>query len=213
MTQAAASAEKPPRLKLTAIERKASIMLALLFASRMLGLFLLTPVFAVAAQAIPGGNDATRVGLALGAYGLTQAVMRIPLGMASDKYGRRAVIVLGRGLVVVGGVLCALATDAGCLIGGRTRPGVGAVAAASRAGARHGDGGGIHRPVLCSVAGALAAVGRQLRAIGPVLGHQFAWVYLPADCGLRRTGGTPTERRHHSGSRPRRAWSRRFAAS
>src|SRR5690606_8180101 len=62
MTQAAASADKPQRLKLTSTERRASIMLALLFASRMLGLFLLTPVFAVAAQAIPGGNDAARVG-------------------------------------------------------------------------------------------------------------------------------------------------------
>src|SRR5690606_40468460 len=67
------------RLKLTPVERRASITLALLFASRMLGLFLLTPIFAVAAQAIPGGNDATRVGLALGAYGLTQAGMQIPL--------------------------------------------------------------------------------------------------------------------------------------
>ncbi|HLU00281.1 MAG TPA: MFS transporter [Burkholderiaceae bacterium] len=130
MTQAAASAEKPPRLKLTAIERKASIMLALLFASRMLGLFLLTPVFAVAAQAIPGGNDATRVGLALGAYGLTQAVMQIPLGMASDKYGRRAVIVFGMVLFVVGGVICALASNVDWIIVGRTLQGLGAVSAA-----------------------------------------------------------------------------------
>src|SRR5690554_1685989 len=130
MTQAAASADKPPRLKLTAIERKASIMLALLFASRMLGLFLLTPVFAVAAQAIPGGNDATRVGLALGAYGLTQAVMQIPLGMASDKYGRRAVIVFGMVLFVVGGVICALASNVDWIIVGRTLQGLGAVSAA-----------------------------------------------------------------------------------
>ena len=130
MTQAAASAEKPQRLKLTHTERKASIMLALLFASRMLGLFLLTPVFAVAAQAIPGGNDATRVGLALGAYGLTQAFMQIPLGMASDRYGRRAVIVFGMVLFVVGGVICALAADVNWIIVGRTLQGLGAVSAA-----------------------------------------------------------------------------------
>src|SRR5690606_37917275 len=74
MIEAAASADRPQRLRLTSTERKASIMLALLFASHKLGLFLLTHVFAVAAQAIPGGNDATRVGLALGAYGLTQAI-------------------------------------------------------------------------------------------------------------------------------------------
>lgn len=130
MTQAAASAVKPPRLRLTSTERKASIMLALLFASRMLGLFLLTPVFAVAAQAIPGGNDATRVGLALGAYGLTQAFMQIPLGMASDRFGRRSVIVAGMVLFVIGGVVCALAPNVEWIIVGRTLQGLGAVSAA-----------------------------------------------------------------------------------
>lgn len=130
MTQAAASADKPQRLRLTPVERKASIMLALLFASRMLGLFLLTPVFAVAAQAIPGGNDATRVGLALGAYGLTQAVMQIPLGIASDRYGRRVVIVGGMVMFVIGGVICALAQDVNWIIAGRTLQGLGAVSAA-----------------------------------------------------------------------------------
>jgi Arabinose efflux permease len=130
MTQAAASAESPKRLKLTPSERKASIMLALLFASRMLGLFMLTPVFAVAAQAIPGGNDATRVGLALGAYGLTQAFLQIPLGMASDRYGRRPVIVAGMVLFVVGGVICALADHVNWIIVGRTLQGLGAVSAA-----------------------------------------------------------------------------------
>lgn len=130
MTQAAVSADKPQRLKLTSTERRASIMLALLFASRMLGLFLLTPVFAVAAQAIPGGNDATRVGLALGAYGLTQAIMQIPLGMASDRYGRRAVIVGGMVLFVIGGIVCALAPNVDWIIVGRTLQGLGAVSAA-----------------------------------------------------------------------------------
>jgi len=130
MIQAAASADKPLRLKLTPTERRASIMLALLFASRMLGLFLLTPVFAVAAQAIPGGTDATRVGLALGAYGLTQAVMQIPLGMASDRYGRRTVIVAGMVLFVVGGIICALAENVNWIIAGRTLQGLGAVSAA-----------------------------------------------------------------------------------
>ena len=130
MTQAAARADKPQRLKLTASERKASIMLALLFASRMLGLFLLTPVFAVAAQSIPGGSDAARVGWALGAYGLTQAIMQIPLGMASDRYGRRVVIVSGMVLFVVGGVICALAENVNWIIAGRTLQGLGAVSAA-----------------------------------------------------------------------------------
>src|SRR5690554_2164853 len=91
---------------------------------------MLTPVFAVAAQAIPGGNDATRVGIALGAYGLTQAFLQIPLGMASDRYGRRVVIVGGMVLFVVGGVVCALAEDINWIIAGRILQGLGAVSAA-----------------------------------------------------------------------------------
>jgi len=118
------------RLKLTPTERRASVMLALLFAARMLGLFLLTPIFAVAAQSVPGGHDAAKVGLALGAYGLTQAVMQIPLGMASDRYGRRAVVVAGMVLFIAGGVVCALARDMDWIIAGRVIQGLGAVSAA-----------------------------------------------------------------------------------
>ena len=118
------------KLKLTPVERKASFSLALLFASRMLGLFLLTPVFAVAALSIPGGSDATKVGLALGAYGLTQAIMQIPLGMASDRFGRRSVVVAGMVLFIAGGVMCAMASDINWIIAGRILQGLGAVSAA-----------------------------------------------------------------------------------
>ncbi|TEA76857.1 MFS transporter [Allopusillimonas ginsengisoli] len=118
------------KLKLTPVERRASVMLALLFAARMLGLFLLTPVFAVVAQTIPGGDNAARVGLALGAYGLTQAVMQIPLGMASDRFGRRPVIVFGMVLFIIGGVICALARDVDWILAGRVIQGLGAVSAA-----------------------------------------------------------------------------------
>src|SRR3546814_10455392 len=111
-------------LKLTPTERRASITLALLFASRMLGLFLLTPLFAVAALTIPGGNDAARVGLALGAYGLTQAIIQIPLGMASDRYGRRPIIVFGMVLFIAGGVICALAKNVDWIIAGRVIQGL-----------------------------------------------------------------------------------------
>ncbi len=128
-TSSSASASRT-KLKLTPVERRASVMLALLFAARMLGLFLLTPVFAVVAQTIPGGNDAARVGLALGAYGLTQAVMQIPLGMASDRFGRRPVIVAGMVLFIVGGVICALARDIDWILAGRVIQGLGAVSAA-----------------------------------------------------------------------------------
>lgn len=132
MTERTAAAGKSRRakLKLTPVERRASITLALLFASRMLGLFLLTPVFAVVATSIPGGNNLAKVGLALGAYGLTQAVMQIPLGMASDRYGRRPIIVGGMVLFIIGGVICALASDINWIIVGRIIQGLGAVSAA-----------------------------------------------------------------------------------
>lgn len=66
-------------LSLTPTERRASFALAGLFAARMLGLFLLLPVLAVAALGVAGGDDPAQVGLALGMYGLTQACMQIPL--------------------------------------------------------------------------------------------------------------------------------------
>ncbi len=121
---------KKVRLRLTPTERRASISLALLFAVRMLGLFLLTPVFAVAAPALTGGSNAAKVGLALGAYGLTQAIMQIPLGFASDRFGRRPIIVFGLVLFVVGGVVCAMADNVSTVTIGRTIQGLGAVSAA-----------------------------------------------------------------------------------
>jgi MFS family permease len=131
VNQHAAGGKSPRiRLKLTPTERRASVTLALLFASRMLGLFLLTPVFAVVATTVPGGNDAARVGLALGAYGLTQAIMQIPLGMASDRYGRRPIIVFGLILFIAGGVICALAPNINWIVAGRVVQGFGAISAA-----------------------------------------------------------------------------------
>lgn len=124
------SRSSSPPLKLTPLERRSSMALALLFAVRMLGLFLLTPIFAVAASSLVGGNDPVRVGLALGAYGLTQAVMQIPLGMASDRYGRRPIIVFGMVLFVIGGVICALTNDVDWVTVGRVIQGLGAVSAA-----------------------------------------------------------------------------------
>jgi len=118
------------KLKLTPQERHASLMLALLFSVRMLGLFLLTPVFAVAALSVPGGDNSTKVGLALGAYGLTQALLQIPLGLASDRYGRRRVVLAGMLLFVVGGLVCALANRIEWIIVGRILQGLGAVSAA-----------------------------------------------------------------------------------
>ena len=73
---------------MTAPERRASLSLAAIFALRMLGLFLVLPVFALEARKYPGGDDPALVGLAMGIYGLTQAVLQFPFGLASDRLGR-----------------------------------------------------------------------------------------------------------------------------
>ena len=117
-------------LSLTPTERRASFALAGLFAARMLGLFLLLPVFSVAALGLAGGDDPARVGLALGLYGLTQACMQIPFGLASDRWGRRPVVLIGLLLFVAGSVICALSNDIFWITIGRAVQGSGAISAA-----------------------------------------------------------------------------------
>jgi predicted MFS family arabinose efflux permease len=116
--------------KMSSLEIRASLSLASLFALRMLGLFLILPVFAVYAPALRGGDNHTLVGLALGAYGLTQAILHIPFGMASDRYGRKRVIVFGLVLFAVGSLVAAFAGDIYIVILGRCIQGAGAISAA-----------------------------------------------------------------------------------
>jgi MFS family permease len=116
--------------KMSPAERRAGISLAAIFALRMLGLFLILPVFAVHARGMPGGDNTMLVGMAFGAYGLTQAFLQIPFGAASDRFGRKPVIVFGLLLFVVGSVVAALAADVQTVIVGRVLQGAGAISAA-----------------------------------------------------------------------------------
>ncbi|MEZ5608868.1 MAG: MFS transporter [Rhodocyclaceae bacterium] len=115
---------------MTREERRAGMSLAAIFALRMLGLFLILPVFAAHAEQIPGGDDLMLVGLAIGAYGLTQAFLQIAYGAASDRFGRKPVIVFGLVLFVVGSVVAAIADDIWMIIVGRVVQGAGAISAA-----------------------------------------------------------------------------------
>ncbi|GAA3988007.1 MFS transporter [Comamonas faecalis] len=115
---------------MSALERRSSISLALIFALRMLGLFLVLPVFMLEASKYPGGDDPALVGLAMGMYGLTQAFLQLPLGMASDRFGRKRVIVAGLLVFAAGSLIAALATDITGLLVGRGLQGAGAVSAA-----------------------------------------------------------------------------------
>ena len=115
---------------MTALERRSSVSLALIFALRMLGLFLVLPVFALEARKYPGGDDPALVGLAMGIYGLTQAALQLPLGIASDRFGRKRVIVLGLLVFAGGSLMAALADSLTGLLLGRALQGAGAVSAA-----------------------------------------------------------------------------------
>ena len=95
----------------------------------MLGLFLILPVFAVHAMHLKGGDNHTLVGMALGAYGLTQGVLQIPYGMASDRYGRKRLIILGLVLFALGSFIAAIGDDIYVIIAGRAVQGAGAIAA------------------------------------------------------------------------------------
>ena len=114
---------------LMASERRAISGLAGLYASRMLGLFMVLPVLALYADTL---QDATPllVGIALGIYGLTQATLQIPFGLLSDRIGRKRVIAMGLIIFALGSIVAALADSIGGIIIGRALQGGGAVAAA-----------------------------------------------------------------------------------
>ena len=115
---------------MTPPERRASASLALVFALRMLGLFLVLPVFAIEARHYAGGDNPVWIGFAMGMYGLTQAVMQMPLGLASDRLGRKRVILAGLLLFAVGSLIAAAADSVLGLAIGRGIQGAGAVSAA-----------------------------------------------------------------------------------
>ena len=115
---------------MTPVERRASLSLASIFALRMLGLFLVLPVFALEAARYPGGDDPALVGLAMGIYGLTQGLLQIPFGLASDRLGRKRVIVAGLLLFAAGSFVAAGADSLMGLLIGRCLQGSGAISAA-----------------------------------------------------------------------------------
>jgi len=107
-------------------ELRAAICLAAVFATRLLGLFMIYPVFAQLAQGLPGATP-QMIGLALGAYGLAQGLLQIPLGLLSDRFGRKRVISAGLALFAVGSVVAALATSIEGVLLGRILQGAGAI--------------------------------------------------------------------------------------
>lgn len=117
------------RERMSAGETRAAGSLALVFAFRMLGMFMVLPVLATYGMDLAGATPAL-IGLAIGAYGLTQALLQIPFGIISDRIGRRPVIYVGLVLFALGSLLAAHADSIWGVIGGRVLQGAGAISAA-----------------------------------------------------------------------------------
>lgn len=109
-------------------ERKATMALASIFALRMLGLFMIIPVFAIYGKALTGATPAL-IGLAIGIYGLTQAILQIPVGLLADRINRKTLIIAGLLLFAVGGAVAALSSTIQGVILGRAIQGSGAISA------------------------------------------------------------------------------------
>ena len=118
-----------PSHQMSPTERKAATSLALLYALRMLGLFMVLPVMMIEGSKLEGAS-ASLLGLALGIYGLSQALLQIPAGTLSDRIGRKPVIIGGLIIFAFGSMIAALATSIEMMILGRALQGAGAIASA-----------------------------------------------------------------------------------
>lgn len=110
----------------TSAEKRSVAAIAAIFACRMLGLFMILPLFSLYAPELRGSTP-TLMGLALGIYGLTQALLQIPFGMSSDRYGRKTVITLGLLLFALGSLIAATTHSIYGMIIGRGLQGAGAI--------------------------------------------------------------------------------------
>ncbi|WP_043695743.1 MFS transporter [Luteibacter sp. 9133] len=118
--------------KLSSLERRTALTLAAVISLRLFGLFLILPVFSVYARAMPGATP-WLIGLALGVYGIGQMCLQIPLGLLSDRIGRKPVITLGLLVFALGGVVAAFSHTLTGIVAGRALQGMGAVAGAGTA--------------------------------------------------------------------------------
>ena len=113
---------------MNALERRSTFALSSIFALRMLGLFMIIPVFSVAGQTYEYATPAL-LGLAVGIYGLTQAILQIPFSLIADRYSRKPLVVFGLLLFALGGAIAAMSDTIYGVIIGRAIAGGGAVSA------------------------------------------------------------------------------------
>ncbi len=162
---------------MTAQERRAAFSLAGIFSLRMMGLFMILPVFSLYAETLGETPPApVLIGLAIGVYGLTQALFQIPFGMLSDRVGRKPVIIGGLLIFALGSVVAASADTIGGIIFGRALQGAGAIAAAVMALAADLTREE-HRTKAMAIIGMSIGLSFALAlAVGPILNH---WISVP----------------------------------
>lgn len=166
---------------MTSQERRSSGALALIFALRMLGLFLVLPVFMLEARKYPGGDDPAMIGLAMGLYGLTQALFQLPIGLASDRIGRKPVIVAGLLVFAAGSLIAAMADSLTGLMAGRAIQGAGAVSAAVTALLADLTRDGVRTKAMALVGGSIGLMFALALVMAPLLN---AWIGLSGIFGL-----------------------------
>lgn len=125
----AAHLPTPDDLAMRPEEKRAAQLMAALYASRMLGMFMILPTFALFAQGEFPQATAMMIGLTMGIYGLSQALLQIPFGLWSDKFGRKPLIAIGLVLFALGSILCAVAPTIEWMMVGRALQGAGAISA------------------------------------------------------------------------------------
>jgi predicted MFS family arabinose efflux permease len=165
----------PEPTRMTPGERRAAGALASIYALRMLGLFMILPVFALYAERLEGVTPIA-VGLAISAYGLTQALLQIPFGLASDRFGRKPVIVFGLLLFALGSVIAALADDVATVIFGRALQGSGAIAAAVLALAADLTRESVRTRMMASIGASIGVAFALALVLGPLLDQ---WIGVP----------------------------------
>ena len=157
---------------MTAGERRAAASLAAIFSLRMLGLFMILPVFFLYAEEFAGATPLL-VGIALSAYGLTQAALQIPFGMLSDRLGRKRVIAAGLLLFALGSVVAAQADSIYMVIAGRAIQGAGAIASAIMALGADLTREEHRTKVMASIGMSIGAAFALALVLGPVLDGWF----------------------------------------
>lgn len=160
---------------MNALEWRVALSLSAVYAVRMLGLFMILPVFSLYADNFAGSTEFL-TGLAIGIYGLTQALFQIPLGLASDRIGRKPVIIGGLLIFALGSVVAALADSIWLIIIGRTLQGMGAIAAATMALAADLTREEYRARIMAFIGMSIGASFMIAMIVGPLLN---AWAGLP----------------------------------